>query len=76
MTTAFLLEQRVNAAIAANGLANNTLIIFTGDNGPWLSQGVFSGSTGPFIGRSSGYWNTGKGSTWEGGVREPAFAYW
>jgi len=51
-------------------------ILFTGDNGPWLVQGFSAGSMGIFYGRSSGYWNTGKGCTWEGGIREAGFAYW
>ena len=58
------------------GLEENTLILFTGDNGPWMIRGSSAGSTGLFYGRSSGYWNVGKGSTWEGGVHEAAFAYW
>jgi arylsulfatase A len=58
------------------GIEDNTLILFTGDNGPWLSQGLSGGSPGLLTGRHSGYWNTGKGSTWEGGIREAAFAYW
>jgi arylsulfatase A len=57
-------------------LDENTLILFTSDNGPWLVQSMAGGSEGLFTGRSSGYWDTGKGSTWEGGIREPAFAYW
>lgn len=44
------------------GLAENTLIFFTSDNGP------ARGSAGPLRGR--------KGSTYEGGVRVPAIAYW
>lgn len=39
-------------------------------------QGLSSGSAGILTGRYSGYWNTGKGSTWEGGIHEAAFAYW
>ena len=58
------------------GLLNNTLILFTSDNGPYLPLGVSTGSEGLFTGRFAGYWNTGKGSTWEGGIRMPAFAYW
>lgn len=58
------------------GLDENTLILFTSDNGPWLVQSASGGSEGLFTGRSSGYWDTGKGSNWEGGIREPAFAYW
>jgi len=49
-------------------LAENTLVIFTSDNGPWLKQGADGGSAGPLRG--------GKGSTWEGGVRVPALAWW
>jgi arylsulfatase A len=58
------------------GIEENTLIMFTGDNGPWMQQGLSGGSHGLLTGRYSGYWNTGKGSTWEGGIREAAFAYW
>lgn len=63
-------------AVSQAGLEKNTLIIFTGDNGPWMEKAVSSGSEGLFIGRTSGYWNTGKGSSWEGGIREAGFAYW
>jgi len=49
-------------------LAENTLVIFTSDNGPWLKQGPDGGSAGPLRG--------GKGSTWEGGVRVPTLAWW
>ncbi|MES2983333.1 MAG: sulfatase [Verrucomicrobiota bacterium] len=49
-------------------LAENTLVIFTSDNGPWLIQEKDSGSAGPLRG--------GKGSTWEGGVRVPTLAWW
>lgn len=50
------------------GIGGNTLVIFTSDNGPWLVKGLDSGSAGPLRG--------GKGSTWEGGVRVPALAWW
>ena len=46
----------------------NTLVLFTSDNGPWLSQGKNSGVAGPLRG--------GKGSCWEGGMREPTIAWW
>ncbi len=49
-------------------LAENTLVIFTSDNGPWLVKQADSGSAGPLRG--------GKGSTWEGGVRVPTIAWW
>ncbi|XP_015211594.2 arylsulfatase G isoform X1 [Lepisosteus oculatus] len=56
----------------------NTLIWFTGDNGPWEKKCQFSGSVGPFLGR----WQTDRGgssakrTTWEGGHRVPTIAYW
>jgi arylsulfatase A-like enzyme len=53
----------IDSLIAA-GVENNTLTLFTGDNGPWMSKGKSGGSTGLFTGEFSGYWNTGKGSTW------------
>ncbi len=49
------------------GLAENTLVFFTSDNGPWLIQRLRGGSAGLLRG--------GKGSTWEGGMREPAIAW-
>jgi arylsulfatase A-like enzyme len=49
-------------------LADNTLVIFTSDNGPWLTQNERGGSAGLLRG--------GKGSTWEGGMREPMIAWW
>jgi arylsulfatase A-like enzyme len=50
------------------GLAENTLVIFTSDNGPWLTQKLNGGSAGLL--------REGKGSTWEGGMREPCIAWW
>ncbi|MBV6501814.1 MAG: Arylsulfatase [Prosthecobacter sp.] len=49
-------------------LDQNTLVIFTSDNGPWLIKGADGGSAGPLRG--------GKGTTWEGGVRVPTLAWW
>ncbi|MCM5662378.1 sulfatase family protein [Galbibacter mesophilus] len=48
------------------GLDKNTLVIFTSDNGPWLSYGNHSGSAQPF--------REGKGTVWEGGQRVPFIA--
>jgi arylsulfatase A-like enzyme len=48
-------------------LAEKTLVFFTSDNGPWLTQGEQGGSAGLL--------RDGKGSTWEGGMREPAIAW-
>ncbi|MDB5391666.1 MAG: atsA 3 [Planctomycetaceae bacterium] len=49
-------------------LDQNTLVVFTSDNGPWLVKGADGGSALPLRG--------GKGSTWEGGVRVPTIAWW
>ena len=49
-------------------LDSNTLVLFTSDNGPWLIRGADGGSAGPLRG--------GKGTTWEGGMREPTIAWW
>jgi arylsulfatase A-like enzyme len=55
-------------ALRSQGLDKDTLVVFTSDNGPWLSKGADGGSAGPLRG--------GKGSTWEGGVRVPTLAWW
>ena len=50
------------------GLAENTLVAFTSDNGPWLIFDQHGGSAGLLRG--------GKGSTWDGGMREPTIFWW
>ncbi len=50
------------------GIEENTFVFFTSDNGPWKTQELEGGSTGELRGE--------KGSTWEGGMRVPAIAYW
>jgi arylsulfatase A len=49
-------------------LDEKTLVVFTSDNGPWLTQGKNGGEAGPLRG--------GKGGTYEGGVREPTIVWW
>jgi len=51
-----------------NGLEDNTLVIFTSDNGPWLNFGNHAGSTGGL--------REGKGNSFEGGQREPCIIKW
>ena len=51
-----------------HGLDENTLVIFTSDNGPWLSYGEHAGSAGALRG--------GKLTTFEGGVRVPCMMRW
>jgi len=54
-------------ALRSAGIAENTLVVFTSDNGPWLTMGDQGGSAGLL--------RDGKGSTWEGGMRVPAIAW-
>ncbi|MGL6267471.1 MAG: sulfatase family protein [Chitinophagaceae bacterium] len=58
----------VMKALEANGLAKNTMVIFTSDNGPWLTFGNHAGNTGGL--------REGKGTAWEGGVRVPCIMHW
>jgi arylsulfatase A len=54
---------RILARLEALGLANNTIVIFTNDNGgEWLASG------GPLFSRKS--------TVWEGGIRVPALLRW
>ncbi len=50
-------------ALEESGFEDNTLVIFTSDNGPW-----YQGSAAPLRGR--------KGETYDGGLREPFIARW
>ena len=56
----------VLAALDKTGHADDTLVVFTSDNGPWLSYGNHAGSAGPL--------REGKGTAFEGGVRVPCVA--
>ena len=59
---------QINQTLETLGLDENTLVIFTSDNGPWLTQELAGGSSGLLRGA--------KGDTWEGGMREPFIAKW
>ena len=71
---------RIRAALEASEIAENTLLVFTSDNGPWIrfqdtathnrygEARLNIGSALPF--------RDGKGSTWEGGVRVPGVFWW
>jgi arylsulfatase A len=58
---------QIIAALKEEGLAENTIVVFTSDNGPWLSFKTHGGSAGLL--------RAGKGTTWEGGMRVPAI-FW
>ena len=55
-------------ALQETGVDENTLVVFTSDNGPWLSKKHHGGSALPL--------RDGKFSTYEGGMREPCIMRW
>lgn len=59
---------RILEAIRAAGIDENTLVLFTSDNGPFLSYGDHAGSAVPL--------REGKLTTFEGGMRVPCVVRW
>lgn len=59
---------QVVAALEEGGVAGDTLVIFSSDNGPWLTYYDLGGSPGPF--------RDGKHTAWEGGFRVPGVFWW
>jgi len=59
---------RILEAIREHGLDDDTLVVFTSDNGPFLSYGDHAGSAGPL--------REGKLTTFEGGMRVPCVVRW
>ena len=55
-------------ALKDNGIDDKTLVVFTSDNGPWLSYGNHAGSALPL--------REGKGTMFEGGYRVPTIMRW
>ena len=55
-------------SLEETGLIENTIAIFTSDNGPWINYGNHAGSTGGL--------REGKGTTFEGGQRVPCLMMW
>jgi arylsulfatase A-like enzyme len=58
---------RIVDALKEAGVADNTIVLFTSDNGPWLCWGESAGSAGPLRG--------GKFHASEGGFRMPAVVW-
>ena len=58
----------VLAALDKAGVTENTLVVFTSDNGPWMIYGNHAGGVGPLRGA--------KGTCWDGGVRVPCVMQW
>jgi arylsulfatase A-like enzyme len=59
---------RILDALREHGIDDDTLVVFTSDNGPWLCYGDHAGSAGPL--------REGKGTMFEGGYRVPTIMRW
>lgn len=59
---------QIVSALKRLGLDKNTMVMFCSDNGPWLSYGDHAGSAKPL--------REGKGTTFDGGQREPTILWW
>jgi len=58
----------INKTLTDCGIADNTLVVFTSDNGPWLNYGDHAGLATPL--------REGKGTMFEGGCRVPTLMQW
>jgi arylsulfatase A-like enzyme len=71
--------QRIWKTLEAKGMADNTLFIFTSDNGPWIGfpdRMLGDGYTKPWHVGTTGIFSGMKGNTYEGGHRVPFIFYW
>ena len=59
---------QVIKALKKAGVADNTLVIFSSDNGPWRTYYDLGGSSGPL--------RDAKLTAWEGGFRVPGIFWW
>lgn len=59
---------QIMETLKKSNLEENTLVIFTSDNGPWLNYGNHAGTTGGL--------REGKGTSFEGGQRVPCLMQW
>jgi arylsulfatase A len=59
---------RILDTLRRNNLEKDTMVVFTADNGPWLSYGDHAGTAGPL--------REGKGTMFDGGCREPTLMWW
>lgn len=69
----------IMSSITSAGVADNTLVLLTGDNGPWEVKCDLSGSPGPFLGlwqKNNGGGSSAKTTLWEGGHRMVGVAHW
>lgn len=64
--------------LKAQGFSENTMVIFTSDNGPWLNlpNRMLQAGNEPWHAGSPGPLRGAKGTTYEGGVRVPCLLKW
>lgn len=65
--------------LISQGLAGNTIIAFSSDNGPWIEFPIRmtgDGATKRWHAGTAGVFRGSKGESYEGGVREPFIIYW
>ncbi|MBV8390032.1 MAG: sulfatase-like hydrolase/transferase [Mucilaginibacter sp.] len=65
--------------LEVQGLADNTIFMFSSDNGPWINfpqRMADDGTTRPWDVGTAGMFRGYKGQSYEGGVREPFIVYW
>ena len=70
---------RITAALEKNGVADNTIILFTGDNGSWHNVAKEATKSKEFADvpvTSNAPFRSGKASNYEGGTRVPLLAVW
>ena len=70
---------RIWKTLEQQGLADNTIFVFSSDNGPWINyppRMASDGITKPWFVGSAGAFRGSKSETYEGGHRVPFIAYW
>jgi len=69
---------RIRETLEAKGIAENTLLVFTSDNGPWLDlpDRMLNENVERWHGGSPGPLRGAKGTTYEGGMRVPMITCW
>jgi arylsulfatase A-like enzyme len=82
VSTLYGMIQRMDSGIGhildtleENGLADNTIVLFTSDNGPWLGNDILNSETHAMM-RFNGPFRGMKQDVLEGGIRVPAILRW